>query len=569
MPPQVAQLLTRVLMRMRLASAGKWFYVAVLWLAGGYALGLLLARGLGLLPDIFTLPSLLLIPVGALLVAVIVHRRPSAEEAAREVDRSTGAKDLFLTATLLERSPGEYKPLVLQEVQAKAQTVQPAAVVPFNPWPRTGQALTWVGALALASLLLPQFDPFGRYERRQQELEKRQRLEESVKVTAARAAEIQKKQPEAENSREVDLAMEELKKSFAQMRPEDQKSNLQRLNEEQKEVGKMWEKSAEERLKDGMNPSSADQKFGSQQSEKSKTMEEDLRQGKTDSLQKEAQELKELAEKMAKESDPATREQMRKQLESRIGDMADTLSKTASNPALQEALSRAAQQLAACNNPELSKEAAEAMAKSMDLTSQELKALAQTMRDAKALESALKAIQAAKMANAAKALDGNACKNCSSLEDYAHQFSKMCEGGKGANGQPNPLGLPKLPGPKSANGGKAIGDGSTRAENPVDVGFKAEKSESAMTAGKMLMEWKNKGVSDSDAVKKDYAQRVQEIKRGVSEAILQEEIPPGYHDAIKKYFDKMDQPGGEKPAAGAPAEAAPEPAAAPVAAPKS
>lgn len=577
MPPQVAGLLTRVLMRMRLASAGRWFSLALLWLAGAYALGLFLARGLGVIPDLFTLPSLLLIPVGALLVAVLAHRRPSAQEAARAVDQSTGAKDLFLTATMLERAPGEFKPLVMQEVQDKAVSVNPVAVVPFNPWPRTGQAITALAALAVAALWLPQFDPFGRYEMRQKEIEKRQRLEESMKITETRAAELQKKQPDAENSREVAIAMEELKQAFAQMRPEEQKANLQRLNEEQKEIGKMWEKSAEERLRDGANPSSADQKFGSQQSEKSKTMEEDLRNGKTDSLQKEAQELQDLAKKMAQEKDPATREEMRKQMENRLNQMAEALSKSASNPAVKEAISRAAQQLAAAGNEELAKEAAEAAAQSMQLTEQELKELAQTMRDAKALEQALKAIQSAKQANAGKCLDGSQCKPGQSMEDYAHQFSKMCKGGGDGQGQQankgpgNPLGLPKPPGPKSLTGGKGIGDGSTREENPVEVGFKAEKSESAMTAGKMLMEWKNKGVSDADKSKKEYAQQVQEIKRGVSEAILQEEIPPGYHDAIKKYFDKMEQPAdkagapapGAAPGAGkdaaTPAEAAPAP----------
>jgi hypothetical protein len=32
---------------------------------------------------------------------------------------------------------------------------------------------------------------------------------------------------------------------------------------------------------------------------------------------------------------------------------------------------------------------------------------------------------------------------------------------------------------------------------------------------------------------------VREVKQGVSEAIQQEQVPPGYHDAIKKYFDTL------------------------------
>lgn len=569
MSPQIAAILTRVLLRMRLASAGVWFHRAVLALAALYALGLIISRGLGLLPDVFALPTLLLIPAVALLVAMLLHRRPTAQDAARAVDQATGAKDLFLTATLLERAPGEYRPLVLQEAQSRAASVRPAAVVPFQPWNRAGQAAACVAALALAILGLPQFDPFGYDQKRLQEQEKRARLEESVQITQARAAEIEKRQPEAEHSREVDLALEELKKAFTQMKPEQQSANQRRLNEEQREIGKMWERAAEEKLRQAGNPTAADQKFVTAASERAKAMEEELKQGKTDALQREAQALKDLAKKLAQEKDPATREQMRRELESRLGEMSDALSRNATSPALTEALSRAAQQLAACNNPGLAEEAAEAMSQTMELSEQELKSLAQTMRDAKALENALKAIQAAKMANSMKNLDGQGCKSCSNMEDYAHQFMKMCQGGGKPGGQgeqPNPLGLPKMPGPKMAGGGKGIGEGGPRPENPVEVGFKSERSESALTAGKLLMEWKNKGVSDSDAVKKDYVERVGEIKRGASEAILQEEIPPGYHDAIKRYFDQMDQPAAKagSPAAGSDSPAAPtgEPASA-------
>ena len=32
-----------------------------------------------------------------------------------------------------------------------------------------------------------------------------------------------------------------------------------------------------------------------------------------------------------------------------------------------------------------------------------------------------------------------------------------------------------------------------------------------------------------------------QVKQGVSEAILLEQIPPGYHDSIQRYFDTIDQ----------------------------
>ncbi len=31
------------------------------------------------------------------------------------------------------------------------------------------------------------------------------------------------------------------------------------------------------------------------------------------------------------------------------------------------------------------------------------------------------------------------------------------------------------------------------------------------------------------------------VKQGVSEALQAEQVPPGYHDAIKKYFDTLPE----------------------------
>jgi hypothetical protein len=38
------------------------------------------------------------------------------------------------------------------------------------------------------------------------------------------------------------------------------------------------------------------------------------------------------------------------------------------------------------------------------------------------------------------------------------------------------------------------------------------------------------------------------VKQGVSEAIQQEQVPPGYHEAIKKYFDTLPEKPAEKSA---------------------
>jgi hypothetical protein len=89
-------------------------------------------------------------------------------------------------------------------------------------------------------------------------------------------------------------------------------------------------------------------------------------------------------------------------------------------------------------------------------------------------------------------------------------------------------------------GGPGIGEGGEAPEKPEEVTkFKSERSRSAYKAGKVLLQWKTRGVADPGAVRENYQRQVQAVKQGVSEAILQEQVPPGYHDAIQKYFDSL------------------------------
>ena len=61
-----------------------------------------------------------------------------------------------------------------------------------------------------------------------------------------------------------------------------------------------------------------------------------------------------------------------------------------------------------------------------------------------------------------------------------------------------------------------------------------------MQAGKTLMEWKTKGITEKGEVKEEYEEAMQEIREGVDEAITNEKIPPGYHEVIKKYFSSEE-----------------------------
>lgn len=164
--------------------------------------------------------------------------------------------------------------------------------------------------------------------------------------------------------------------------------------------------------------------------------------------------------------------------------------------------------------------------------------MAQIMRDLKSLEEALKALQMAKALNALKGLDGKLCKGLGEIGDYAALYKRLLAQAGFAGMKPG-VG-PGMKGPGKGKGGVA-------PEKPDEkTKFKTEQSQSALQAGKMLMKWKTRGLSDSGEVKEKYLRSVKEVKQGVSEAILHEQVPPGYHEAIKKYFDTMGKKKDDK-----------------------
>jgi hypothetical protein len=80
-------------------------------------------------------------------------------------------------------------------------------------------------------------------------------------------------------------------------------------------------------------------------------------------------------------------------------------------------------------------------------------------------------------------------------------------------------------------------------EDPTEeTGFKTEKAKTTFKAGKILMEWKTKEVAPSGQAREDYQRQLQSVKEGVSEAILNEQVPPGYHESIREYFDSIQAP---------------------------
>jgi hypothetical protein len=131
-------------------------------------------------------------------------------------------------------------------------------------------------------------------------------------------------------------------------------------------------------------------------------------------------------------------------------------------------------------------------------------------------------------------LDG---KDFAQLGDLA-QYEAMCQG----------LCKSLVPGPGPGGSGYGYGPRPHGDENS-ETGFHPEKSPSLLQPGKMLMEWKTKEVSEAGPAREEYLRAVQDVRQQASEAIVQEQIPPGYQEAIKKYFDTLhnDAPAPSQP----------------------
>jgi hypothetical protein len=528
--PQSQRLLERVIWRLYAARRSfTWFVVAAMI----YAIALLTARLTGLIQDVFAPETLWFIPGAALLLGLLTTRRPTLELAARQTDTRQGTKDLFLTLTMLDRCTGDYKPLVGRDAEQRAKSLQAEQVVPFD-WQKPSLlgglvAPAVIGLLALGIVFLPALDPFAVQAQAQEEATRAERLAQSRKETEVRKTQLtQRKELDNENSEEVAQALERLEADFRKMRKDQKIPNAERLAVNQKDLGEKWRKLNAEQLKDLMNSENLDQRFGGEDAEQFREWQKELQQGSSEAMEQAMEELKEDLQQLAQTDDPVERSELMRKMEKQIREMSEFAANEAGSPQLAAALQRAMDQMEALQNSdsqELEAEALAALEESMELAQMEAQDLAQAARDLKSLEEALNLISMAKQLNAEEMLDGEGSESAQSLADYAEMYAQMMSDMEG---------MGEL-------GGEGFGEGGEAPEDEsVDTDFVDETSKSAIQKGKILLSMKTKGLSDTGEANKEYREAIQDVKQGAAEAIEQEDIPPGYVEAIQSYFDKIE-----------------------------
>ena len=518
----VQQFLRRVGWRHTIVCLARQWRIFLLLGTGLYTLALLLSRLFGLLPAWFTPLTLAMLPAAALVLASLSYRRPRASEVARVADAQMATNDLFLTASLIGQSLGSYQELVLAEAERRAGGTLPRKVVPFHWHRKTFQVCGALVLVALGVYLLPQWDPFGFHQQQKQAAKQRDQMRELSKATELRAALLEQKRA-GEQSDVVKAAVANLEKTFQDAKPNDKAGTLARLNEQQKILGQLWKQTSEEKLKNGLSLPPPTQSFGVADPAKTDRLRAGLQKGDVSSANKELEELKQKAEELSVAKDPVAREKLRQELMDRLQNLKDTLDQQLNSQALDADVQRALEQLAMSSAPNLSGEALKGMSDSLKLTQDELAQLAKAMADMKNLEEALKALQLAKTLHNLQPLDG---KDFAKLGDLA-AYAAMCEGKCQSLCAGMGLGAGYGYGPRPHGDEKSATD------------FHPEKSASLLQPGRMLMEWKTREVSEAGPAREEYLRAVQDVRQQASEAVVQEQIPPGYQAAIKKYFDTL------------------------------
>lgn len=533
-------LLNQVQGRLRTVSFARAFYRSALAAVLFGVTMILVVRLLGLAaPAQQKMEWLLLLPITAVVLAGMIYRRVERNAAARVIDQHAKTRDLFLTLSTLSSSAGSYQPLVADAAEQTAAKIQPQEVVPFRFSLPLGTLLSSAALLALLFWLVPQLDPFGNVEASVKVDQQKKELVALRQAARARRDELKKEaRVEEERSKEIDNNVEGLKSAFRAMKPKEQQANSKVLQAKRNSFSDQWKMVSTEQLRKMLGQQAENQQFGGARGQKMNDWLKDLQQGKTDQLQKELEKAQETMESMLNAKTPEDRQKLASQLRRQLQDLKKFSSEKASSTELAAALDKAIKALEAAakspqgNEPgeELSPEAMQALKESLDLSKAELQELARSASDLKKLEEALKTMRQAEMLNQEGQMDGEQCEGCKSLADYAAMYAKM---------------MGNSPGEGEGLGGKGFGKGGEAPEDDSDPeGYKDEKSKSQVQAGKVLLSIKTKEYAsekDFDPNElRQYEESVSSIKSGVQAAIEGEQVPPGYVDGIKGYFDKLD-----------------------------
>lgn len=88
--------------------------------------------------------------------------------------------------------------------------------------------------------------------------------------------------------------------------------------------------------------------------------------------------------------------------------------------------------------------------------------------------------------------------------------------------------------------GAARGAGGVAPEADVATGFVPQRTRAMVTAGRNLLKIEtDPRAPEAGPVTSERVQALEALRQGAAEAMLQENVPPAYHDRIRRYFDDL------------------------------
>lgn len=498
--------------------------------------------------------ALTVVAVGTLLL----WPQPPARAAARKADELLQTNDLFLTATDNNWiGAGDYA----NELQNRA-----AETAAANPGCKP--ALDWklplrnclIAALVSSTVLhfTPQLDPFGFQQAQKEIVLARKTLSEQIKNT-----EQKRKQEDAANAaleQRTQQTLEDLLQTFQELRPETKEENAKRLRERQQELARQWKKV--QQRKQGAPQDATRQRFGFQ-NELSKSIERALSQGDTKPLKDAIKKAQELAGNLKNATTPEEQRLAQQALEKQLQDLMEA---TKANPQLAKLAKDLDQAMQQCNQAsvaDLQKEAMQALEKSLQEAGMSAEDLQQAMNQMKQLEEAMQANQDAQQCNAqgclgegqneggqqagqkgegqgqpgfgqggdaqSQTVKNNGGAAAQTLADYAKLYQQLLQQQQAGGG---------------GMGGPGTGTGGVAPEKPdEEMDSQASRVQTGFDPNDVIMKWKIEGEAKEGTVERNYRHFLPETPQEVSEAIVQENIPAGYHEGIQGYFDNTKQAG--------------------------
>ena len=564
------RLVQRVVVRLRIAHFCFIFSATMCWLVAACLVALLIQRLCGVGPDWFTADVLAVLPVFAVLIAFGAGHKPTLVEAARKIDTTCGANDLFLTFVQLRSCGGAYQVVVSDQAEKLSVGIRSSEIVPWNSRRPVVRLAGGTVVFVLAMQFVPQFDPFGIEKSANTFVAVRRDLEESRRATSIRAAELSARRDSAALVDGRDEFLVELAAELRRLTDDRLAVSLPELESRQRVLVARWRAARNDQSVARLLENAQANQFWGRTDNGNRKWVEDVAEGQMDSLDEAFATLQDEFAELASSADDVDRQGLERHVRQQIAELQRFSGNQLESKFAETAMQRAMSQLDSMRlEPELESEAATAARESIELAQQEMHQIAQNAKDVALLEDALNAIQSAKQL--AQSDSGKTSQSDGSrIQKFVDQYAKLQDedGDAGNDQRRENEDMPNSTGQQVASTGgqseskdeaksgvasegksagrstnSSFGQATVRENDRAETAFRDARESLRLEETRRLLAMRRQGLSEVGEVSDEYRKLVRSLQRRVLTAIEVEEVPPGYVSGIRRYFDSLDQTG--------------------------